>query len=110
MQVRHQEGENLNAEAEEEFHVEDFMLTYLMKPGLGRICDYCNISKGRSMVFSSMDRYADHWYENHKEFDIYASDKDLDRFFKQFKEDYRKKLRGWQRQHLKQGITWLAWK
>jgi hypothetical protein len=109
MQVHQEEEEKVNPE---DFSVTDFMLLDLIKPGLGRICDYCNISKGRSMVFSSMDQYADHWYDNHREFSIYAFDKDLDKLFLRFKQDYRKKLREWrqQQQHLKQGITWLAWK
>jgi hypothetical protein len=83
----------------EGFHVEDFMFPDLMKPGLGRVCDYCNISKGRSMIFSSMDQYADHWYENHKEFSIYAFPEDLDKFSLQFKRGYQTNLKKLQKQH-----------
>jgi hypothetical protein len=82
----------------------------LIKPGLGRVCDYCNISKGRSIVFSSMHKYADHWYENHRDFDIYASDKDLDRFFLQFKRDYERKLRDWQKQQLEYSGRTFTWR
>lgn len=110
MQVEPEHQQELNPEDEEEFHIEDFMFPDLMRPGLGHICEYCNISKGKSMIFSSMDQYADHWYENHQGYSLYAFDKDLDKFFRQFQQDYKKRLREWQKAHLQYGITWLAWK
>jgi hypothetical protein len=41
---------------------------------------------------------------------LYAFDEDLEKACKEQKEDYKKRLRAWQRQHIMYGITWLAWK
>jgi hypothetical protein len=85
--------ENLNEYGNpEDFKIEDFMFSSLMKPGLGRICNYRNISKGKSMVFSSINQYAHHWYKNHKDFDFYTSSKDLARYFHLFRLGYEVKL------------------
>ena len=34
-------------------------------PGLGHLCDYCNIKQGWSVIFNSLDEYVNHVIKNH---------------------------------------------
>jgi hypothetical protein len=90
----------------EKFTVEDFMIPDLMKPGLGQICSYCSISKGWSIFFKSIDHYAVHWFDCHREqgYSIYATAADLERCQK----EQRAKYKNWLRNHFKRNTRIAA--
>jgi hypothetical protein len=56
-----------------------------MKPGLGFVCEICQCLYGYAPLFpTSIDAYADHWFEKHKEqgYSIYATEEDLTKAIK----------------------------
>jgi hypothetical protein len=61
---------------------EDFIFPDLCKPGLGLICEYCQISTGYSLRFSSLNQYLEHVLRNHDtwKYSVYAFPEELKRF------------------------------
>jgi hypothetical protein len=117
MQVHTTEEEEEREKNPEDYTVEDFIFMSFCKPGLGQVCEYCQIQTGYSLKFLSFSSYIDHWFNSHWDGKIsssnpslYAFPEDLEKACKKQRGDYKKRLRQWQKEHIQYGITWLAWK
>lgn len=89
-----QDREKYLDEHPEELTVEDFTIPSLMRPGLGRVCDYCMIKDGRSVAFTSFNQYVNHVTNNHHwRYSIYALPEELERFKKEIADAMRKQMK-----------------
>lgn len=111
MQVREHEEEKFQARnLDGLFNPEGRVFPRLMKPGLGRICEYCVIKSGYPASFPALIRYLKHVLFNHDGYSVYAVPEDLERFRKSLPlaNDYQKKLKQrckYDLNYAKQGTT-----
>jgi len=70
--------------------------------GLGRLCDYCNIKQGWSVIFNSFDDYVNHVVRNHTgQKACHNSKTDLDAFEEKTRNEWEQFLKKRQKEYLK---------
>jgi hypothetical protein len=80
----------------------DMVYSVRNDPGLGHLCDYCNIKQGWSVIFNSLDEYVNHVVKNHPGLKVcHNNSTDLAAFAEKTKMEWDHFLKKRQKEYLK---------
>jgi uncharacterized short protein YbdD (DUF466 family) len=97
----HHDPDHIKQMTLEDFTPERLLDPSKVKPGLGLVCEYCQLRTGYSVCFSSREAYVLHCQERHPDRSVYALREDLNKEHVDQAINYRRKLRAWQKERLK---------